>query len=150
MSRLSRQCGILDISQTHRPPYTVTELSLLFCVVFIVCNVSLALRAVFCLGVVIFFIIYILYYIVVPLPLRKTPFTVQLNNNNNNNNNNYNFVLAEICWQVTPWLNNIWNYCGTLCNCREGWQFNTQQYRVQPKQRSCCRYYTDLKQLYKY
>jgi hypothetical protein len=33
--------------------------------------------------------IFMHYLIVVPLPLGKTPFAVELNNNNNNNNNSY-------------------------------------------------------------
>jgi hypothetical protein len=30
VSRLSRQCGILNISQPHRPPRPVTEIALLY------------------------------------------------------------------------------------------------------------------------
>jgi hypothetical protein len=66
VSRLSRQCGILDISQPHRPPRPITGIALftgiglLFCAVFIVCNVSfivcVALCAVFCLSVMCYFV----------------------------------------------------------------------------------------------
>jgi hypothetical protein len=53
---------ILVISQPHRPPRFVTETALLlFCLVFIVCNVSIidcvALCAVFCSCVVLFCVI---------------------------------------------------------------------------------------------
>jgi hypothetical protein len=60
VSRLYRQCGILDISQPHRPLRPDAGIALLFCVVFIVCNmtfiVCVALGAVFCLTVAGYFV----------------------------------------------------------------------------------------------
>jgi hypothetical protein len=58
MNRVSKQLGIFDISQPYRPPRPITRIALLF--------------------------LCVLYLIVVPLPLGKIPFAVQLNNNNNN------------------------------------------------------------------
>jgi hypothetical protein len=52
MNGLSRQCGIIDVSQLYRPSRPVSGIVLLFCVVFFVCNVCfivcVALCAVFC------------------------------------------------------------------------------------------------------
>jgi hypothetical protein len=91
MNRLSRHCKILDISQLYRPPLPVRGIALLFCFVFIVCNVHFIvcvdLCAVFCLRMVCYFVrcVYfcLLCLIVVPLPPGRNPFAVQLNNNNN-------------------------------------------------------------------
>jgi hypothetical protein len=71
---------ILDISQPHRSPQPVTGRALLFCVVFIVWNVSfnvrVALYAVFCLSVMCHFVWYVnfcvLCLIVVPLSQEHT------------------------------------------------------------------------------
>jgi hypothetical protein len=41
LNLLSRQCGTLDISQPYRPQGPVTGIALLFCVLFILSNVSL-------------------------------------------------------------------------------------------------------------
>jgi hypothetical protein len=69
VSRLYRQCGILNISQPYRTPRPLTGIALLFLPVFIVCNVSFIfcvdLSAVYCLSVVLFCVLCL---IVVPLP----------------------------------------------------------------------------------
>jgi hypothetical protein len=87
VSRLSRQCRIFDISQFYRPPRPIMGIALLFCVVFIVCNVSfvvcVALCAVICLSVVCYFVWYVYFgmlcLIVVPLPPGKYPLAAQWN-----------------------------------------------------------------------
>jgi hypothetical protein len=73
---------------THRSPWPVAGIALLFLVVFIVCNVSftvcVALCAVFCLSVVVMFYLICVFLCclnVVPLPPGKPPFAVQLTNN---------------------------------------------------------------------
>jgi hypothetical protein len=96
VSRLSRQCEILNISQHYKSPRPVTgdSFTLQLCAVLTVCNVSfiacVALFAVlfergvvFCLSCL----------IVVPLLPGKNTSAVQSDNNNNNNNNN---ILAGI------------------------------------------------------
>jgi hypothetical protein len=61
ITRLCRQCEILNISQAYRPPQPATGIALqFFSVLFIVCTVSfivcVALCAVFCLSVVRYFV----------------------------------------------------------------------------------------------
>jgi hypothetical protein len=90
VSRLSRQCGILDITQPYRPPRTVREIASL-CVVFIVCNVSLIVYVtlcVFCLSVVCYFVLCVFLCVVSycsTVPPGKNQFEVQLTNNNDKN-----------------------------------------------------------------